>query len=202
MTCQAIPAEKAKSVCAESSLSEQAMKNIIHPQLGLDTQCYSYLIDGMSGVLCPTDNLGPQRIALLRLYIYLPGALWITKTVSEECARIRNTTRAQFHQSFSQTLFGELPLRNPVAIRKREFELAPFHKGKNDCRILGEAEDVGHTVLLTFDAKFIRDLTSRTTIRLIQPEAYWVSLAIPSGKKPDKLPAVENPLSLQTWWRW
>jgi len=184
------------------TISEHATKCIVHPQLGLDTQCYSYLIDGMSGVSKPNDNLAPQRIALLRLYLYLPGTLWITKTVAEECARIRSTTRAQLHQSFSQTIFGELPLRNPAAIRERELELVAIHKGENDCRILGEAEDVGHTVLLTFDTKFIRDLASRTTIRLIQPESYWVSLAIPSGAKPNNLPAVENPLSHQTWWRW
>lgn len=183
-------------------ISEQVLKKTIHPQLGLDTQCYSYLIDGISGVSKPTDNLGPQRIALLRLYLYLPGTLWITKTVAEECARIRTTTRAEFHQSFSQTLFGELPLRNRAAIWVRELELAPFHKGANDCRILGEAEDVEHTVLLTFDTKFIRDLASRTTINLIQPESYWVSLAIPPGTEPDKFPAADNPLSQQVWWRW
>jgi hypothetical protein len=188
-------------VRAENYLGTSNQK-IVRPQLGLDTQCYSYLIDGISGVSRPTGSLGAQRIALLRLYIYLPGTLWITKTVAEECARIRNTTRAQLHQSFSQTLFGELPLRNPAAIRGRELELAPFHKGANDCRILGEAEDVGHTVLLTFDTKFIRDLASRTTIRLFQPESYWVSLAIPSGVEPDKLPVAENPLAHQAWWRW
>lgn len=184
------------------AINEHHVTNITHRQIGLDTQCYSYLIDGMSGVLSPTDSLGSQRIALLRLFIYLPGTLWITETVSEECARIRNTTRAQLHQSFSQTIFGELPLRNTVAIRERKLELEAFHKGENDCRILAEAEDVGHTVLLTFDTKFIRHLASRTPIQIIQPESYWASLALPSRAEPDKLPAVENPLSHQTWWQW
>lgn len=171
------------------------------PQLGLDAQCYSYLIDGISGVSTPTDDLGPQRTALLRLYLYLPGSLWITRTVAEECARIRTTTRAELHRSFSQTLFGELPVRNPEALRLRELELAPFHKGTNDCRILGEAEDVEHTALLTFDAQFIRDLASHTSIALIRPEPYWVSLAIPPGTAPDKVPAADNPLSQHAWWR-
>ena len=50
-------------------------------QIGLDSNCLSYVIQALEGVSRPTDALADQKIALVRLYIYTPGTLWTLPTV-------------------------------------------------------------------------------------------------------------------------
>lgn len=173
-----------------------------HPQIGLDTQCFSYLIDAMMGVDRPVDTLSSQRIALLRIYLYLPGTFWITETVQKECSAIRNPLRVDLHHSFTQSLFGVLSSTNQSAVLTRAAILSSVHTGKNDCQILSEAEDVGHIVLLTFDKKFVKRLSFETGIKIVEPLQYWTELGIPQGIEPNKVPSFDNPLSKQSWWRW
>ena len=84
--------------------------------IGIDSHCLSYVIDAFSAVSAPTDNLAWERIALARLFFYLPGTLWVTPTVTAECARIRNVERANLHQSFIAVLFGEPPIEDPEVL--------------------------------------------------------------------------------------
>ena len=77
-------------------------------QLGIDSQCLSYVIDAMAGISEPSDSLAVQKLALVRLFFHLPDTLWVTPTVTLECARIRNTDWAALHASFIRVLFGEL----------------------------------------------------------------------------------------------
>ncbi|WP_341908545.1 type II toxin-antitoxin system VapC family toxin [Polaromonas sp. YR568] len=171
-------------------------------QVGIDSQCLSYAIDAFAGISTPKDSLASQRIALTRLFFYLPGTLWVTPTVTAECAQIRNIERADLHASFIRVLFGEIPLNSPHSITARASLLQKHHRGVNDCTIVAEAEDVGHTVLLTFDSDLGRHLAPHTSVRLLQPLEYWNLLAIPLGSKPDKVPHPTNPLASQDWWRW
>jgi hypothetical protein len=156
----------------------------------------------MVAVKAPSDSLAPQRLALVRLFFYLPETLWVTRTVTEECARIQNVERASLHQSFINVLFGERPLQDPEAVEHRAAALRCFHRGKNDCRIVAEAEDVGHSVLLTFDATLWRNLSPHAEIALWQPADYWQHVAVPIGVRPNKVPTLGNPLENETWWRW
>lgn len=172
-------------------------------QVGIDSQCLSYFIDAMASTTLPTDSLAPQKIALTRLFFYLPDTLWVTPTVTEECAQIRNAERASLHQSFISVLCGEKQLRNASEVKLRTSYLMQHHSGPNDCLILAEGEDVGHDVLLSFDSNFIRRLSPYSPkVELIRPKDYWNSLHIPHGVKPNKIPHSTNPLALQDWWRW
>ena len=49
-----------------------------HPlsELGLDSNCLSYVIDALEGAAEPTGQLAAQNVALVRLYLYTPGTLW------------------------------------------------------------------------------------------------------------------------------
>ena len=171
-------------------------------QVGIDSQCLSYVIDAFSAIGPPSDALAPQKIALARLFFYLPGTLWVTPTVTAECANIRNTERATLHDSFIAVLFGELPVSEAKEVERRSQDLLKLHSGPNDCRIVAEAEHVGLDVLLTFDSKMAKRLGSNSTVRLSEPLSYWNQLAIPQGARPDKIPHQTNPLAEQTWWRW
>ena len=171
-------------------------------QVGIDSQCLSYVIDAFSGISAPTDTLASQKVALARLFFYLPGTLWVTPTVTAECARIRNVSRAELHASFIRVLFGEMPVRDSSAVSARAAVLQQHHARENDCAIVAEAEDVGHSVLLSFDSTLVRRLTPHTPVQLIEPAQYWNKLSIPRGTKPDKVPHSTNPLSPEDWWRW
>ncbi len=56
------------------------MKHINGPHVGLDSQCLSYLLDGIVGVSEPTDSLAEEKKALLRSWFYKPGTFILSET--------------------------------------------------------------------------------------------------------------------------
>jgi predicted nucleic acid-binding protein len=174
-----------------------------YSEIGLDSQCLSYVIDALEGLEEPTDALADQKVALVRLYLYTPGTLWVTPTVQTEFLRIKNAARRDTHRSWTSVLFGVRPLSNPASVALRADELMKTHDAPNDCRILAEAEDIRLATLLTFDDDFLARLaTQGGRVKLVRPTQFWQSLGIPRGALPVKLPAHGNPLTHQRWWRW
>jgi hypothetical protein len=92
-------------------------------ELGLDSNCLSYVIEAMEGVAEPTDDLAEQKLALVRLYIYTPGTLWTMPRVKEEFSRILEPVRRARHESWTNVLFGVRPLNKPEAVTERAAEL-------------------------------------------------------------------------------
>ena len=174
----------------------------IEEPIGLDSQCLSYLIDAMQGVVAPSGDLAEEKVALFRIYLYTPGTLSVTPHVLEECARMRNKDRRSLHASYVNVLFGEPCLNSPDRVGVRTLERGSSHSGHSDCRILAEAEDVRLTTLLTYDAAFIRRLGHASHVALVRPADYWDVLSIPRGTRPDKLPHQTNPLASMRWWQW
>ena len=171
-------------------------------EVALDSQCLSYLIDALEGIGPLIDALADQKVALVRLYLYTPGTLWVTPTVQTEFLRIRDPARRGSHQSWTSVLFGVYPLNNPAAVQHRAASLLKFHADADDCTILSEAEDVGFGTLLTFDDDFVKHLSSHAMLQLTRPVQFWAALAIPKGASPQKVPTLGNPLATQTWRRW
>ncbi len=68
-------------------------------EIGLDSQCLSFLIDAFIGVSAPSDALAEEKLALARISLYTPGTLWVTPTVVSECTRIRHEDRKSLHES-------------------------------------------------------------------------------------------------------
>lgn len=170
--------------------------------VGLDSQCLSYLIEAMSVTSAPTGNLAPEKLALFRCFLYRPSGLHITPTVTAEWERIRNPDRLALHRSYSETLISQTQPISQSQIDTRTLALQSFRSDADDCRILSEAEDASLSVLLTFDSRFIDRLRSHTTIKLMKPVDFWLSLNIPHGSKPNTKPCLDNPLSQEKWWRW
>jgi hypothetical protein len=111
--------------------------------------------------------------------------------------------RRELHQGFVRTLFLDLPVRDRAAVEARAAHLLQFHPKLNDCRVLAEAEDLGLDTLLTYDRDFEERLAPASpAVALTMPAAYWASLGIPKGARPQTVPHNTNPLSQQTWWRW
>jgi len=176
-----------------------------NPTIAIDSQCLTYLIDVIQTVVRPTDDLALEKIALFRLYLYLPATLEVTPTVEAECAKIRNVTRRELHESFISVLFGQLP--PPSAhiahlIDNRATELGYYHKGINDCRILAECEFSTFDYLLTYDDRFHKNLSGRSKVNLQKPSELWANLGIPKGTPPTKRPHSTNPLDKEQWWVW
>ena len=179
------------------------MKQNNKKYVGLDSQCLSYLLDGIEGIEEPTDPLAEERKALLRSWFYKPGTFILTETVVSEVSKIRNINRREFHEGFIRTLFLDYPVRdqNKVKARAAQFEIK--HPKKNDCLILAEAEELELDYVLTYDDKFWKRLDSASSItKLMKPTDYWAYLNIKKGAKPVTIPHITNPLSNQSWWVW
>jgi len=88
------------------------------------------------------------------------------------------------------------------AVGSRCQELEVFHPKRQDCLVLAEAEQARHAVLLSYDTKFVKRLKQHANLRLDTPKAYWDSLGIPRGAKPNKAPHPSNPRAGETWWVW
>lgn len=97
----------------------RSMKKQIH--VGLDSQCYTYLIDAMAKLDEPVDDLAEQRIALFRIFLYYDGGLFISPTVRSEYQRIRSQARAVFHEEWT-TLFPETRPINGSRMNARTIE--------------------------------------------------------------------------------
>lgn len=171
-------------------------------EIALDSNCLSYVIEALEGVAEPADDLAEQKVALVRLYFYTPGTLWTLPTVKEEFSRIKDPARRAKHESWTNVLFGVRPLNCPAAVRQRTAELERLHADHDDRMVLAEAEDIGFSVLLTFDTRFVRRLAAHTRLNLTAPALFWQALGVPKGANPHRLPAHGNPLARETWWRW
>ncbi len=73
--------------------------------VGLDSQCLSYLIDSVSDVAEPIDPLAEERKALIRVWFYTPGTFYVSETVLDEVAKIRDVDRRALHKGFVDPLF-------------------------------------------------------------------------------------------------
>lgn len=171
-------------------------------KIGLDTHCVSYLIDTWLYGDEPKDSLANEKIALTRLFFYLPDTLRTTQTVVDECIEIKSPDRAELHQSSINTLFSQDQIIFSERILRRSIYFEKFHSGKNDCRVLAENEDVGNTHFLTCDKNLIKNLSLIANLSIVKPTDAWQLLAPRKGERPNKLPEKSHPLSGRVWWRW
>lgn len=173
------------------------------PQVGLDSQCLSYLLDAIAGIGEPKDILAAEKKALLRSWFYRPGTFTLTQTVISEVGRIPNVDRRKNHESFIRTLFNDPQVVNTTHVHDRSTQFQLTHPKPRDCQILAEAEELGLEILLTYDHDFWKRLHGISpTTKLIKPSVYWTALNVPRGVEPRTVPHPTNPLSQQSWWRW
>lgn len=181
------------------------MRHARYPQVGLDSQCLSYLLDAIADISEPRDRLSLEKIALLRSWFYRPGtfAFTLTQTVISEVEKIPDVARRNNHESFIRTLFNEPRVEDFAYVRDRTAHFKLTHPKLRDCQILAEAEELGLDIVLTYDHDFWKRLHGASpTTRLIKPSVYWAELNVPRGAEPRTVPHHTNPLSQQAWWRW
>lgn len=171
-------------------------------KIGLDTHCVSYLIDSWLYGDEPKDSLANERIALTRLFFYVPDTLRTTQTVVDECIKIKSPERAELHKSSIDTLFSQDQINFSEKVFHRSKYLEKFHSGINDCKVLAENEDVGNTHLITCDKNLIKNLSSIANLLILKPTDAWQLLAPCKEARPNKLPEKSHPLSSRMWWRW
>jgi hypothetical protein len=118
--------------------------------IGIDSQCLSYLIDAIHDINEPSDNLALEKIALFRIYLHSCSTFFVTQTVMDECAKIQDKARKEQHDNYIGVLFNKALRQNTDSVELRTKVLEQHHKGKNDCRILAEAEDADFAYLLSY----------------------------------------------------
>ncbi|WNG20822.1 hypothetical protein [Cystobacter fuscus] len=149
------------------------------------------------------DRLALERKALVRVYLYMVGTFYVSKTVVVECDRIRDEERRQMHDSSISVQFLDLPVQCVSRVDERAAYLLGFHSKQGDCRVLAEAEDLGLNVLLTYDGDFKKRLAPvANAVSVLTPSEYWERLGIARGTPPRRVPDYINPLSKQSWWQW
>jgi predicted nucleic acid-binding protein len=172
------------------------------PDICIDSNCLTYVVEAMWRIEEPTDAQAPEKVALLRAFLYLPGTLWTVPTVEREAEAMRDEERKARHRALVSVLFGVRQIQRPGAVERRARDLQAWHSDLNDCLVVAEAEDVECNVLLSFDKRLVTRLAAHTRLKLATPSEFWSALAIPRGAKPRTVPDATNPLAAQTWWRW
>ena len=81
--------------------------------VAIDSNCLTYLVDAMYSCEPPTDDLGDQKIALLRTYLYRKEILYISSTVQSEYQKIKDALNKERHEGISTIVLGEVPASNP-----------------------------------------------------------------------------------------
>jgi hypothetical protein len=152
--------------------------------------------------VAPTDVLAEERTAPLRTWLYAGPTLWLAGPVTAEYRAIRDRARRELHVSWGSVHFPLIKVQDPVRVEARTADFLRLHPEENDCRILAEAEDCGLSAVLTFDRRFRNRLSSASRVSLVKPSEYWQSLKIQKGAQPVIRPSEDNPLGLETWWRW
>lgn len=177
-------------------------------KVGVDSNLLTYLIEAYNSGFDPFSDpfpvLVPERVAALRLFLYL-DVIYLLPTVCKETEGIRDRAKLKQHMEFSDILLHEISDKdlNTADVEKRVKYYYTFHPNQKDCRIVAEAELAGLDIFLTFDRKLINKLNGRTqSLRIMESSQYWNKLDIPKGTPSKWLPHPTNPLYKTDWWRW
>ncbi len=177
--------------------------------IGLDSQCYTYLISALNDVVEPKDDdpTKEQKISLVRLFLYPESITFcLSPTVINEYEEIRDSTRLDIHNSWASVHFCKFnpePLIDHVNVLKDC--LLEKHNKENDCKIISEYKLYGVNTVLSYDSDLLKKLSGLqeiSSLKILSPLDFWSSLNVAEDSNPSHTPTGDNPLSNQTWWRW
>jgi hypothetical protein len=175
--------------------------------VALDSMSMTYWIEALSSVPGPpADPLSQEKIALARIFMWLPRecSLHFTPTVKREFEAIKARDKLDNHLDWAMVhLSVVMPAPDHQAVEIRASALRKLHKGENDCRIVAECELTGMKTLLTTDRDLLSRLRHKTQgVLLCLPSDYWAGMTVAKGTTPTYAPAPDNPMANCTWWRW
>ncbi len=173
--------------------------------VGIDSNALTYLIEAMRPGYDPArdpSGLGPERIAMIRVFLYGARGLHLTPMVAVEYQAIRNDEKRAAHARAACILLLDGPWRlDEEAVAARVAELRRRHGSLKDCRVVAESEATRITHLLTCDGDLIDNLRNLASVKIERPTEYWARLSVRPGARPIWSPHDSNPLSLVSWWR-
>lgn len=170
--------------------------------VGLDSNCASYVIDTFNAVVEPVGDLAIEKKALFQSFVYVVKTFWVTPSVREECTAISDAARRLNHESFFSSLFPTVHLTNPAQVIALACAFESLHPKVRDCRILAEAVASELDVFISFDGRFVRHLfRAARPLQLMRPSEFWQRFGVSRGATPINVPATTNPLREQSWWR-
>jgi hypothetical protein len=188
-----------------TSVEYVAKEGGVSPQIALDSNVLSYLVEAMATGYDPKEDnhaaLRDQRVAAFRIFLYV-GNLFVTPTAHREAETISDQARRSYHEAVKNILLSELVGLDEDRVEARAEALLGFHPHESDCRIVAEAELGGLTHLLTFDAKMFARLEGETRVELTTASEFWTRIDLPRGSRPRWEPRSDNPLSTVDWWHW
>jgi hypothetical protein len=171
--------------------------------IALDSNAMTYWIEAMGSVT--TAPTAPEKVALVRVFLWMPDetCFHYTPTVEAEYRAIRDRAKRNEHLSWALAHVSCLrPLPAPTRLAARAADLGQYHKGNADCSIVAECELMEVITLLTCDTNLLKNLRTKSSVRLCLPSDYWALMDVPKGMWPVRKPHYTNPLSKCSWWHW
>lgn len=173
--------------------------------VGIDSNALTYLIEAMRPGYDPASDpsgLAPERLAMIRVFLYGARGLHLTPMVTREYEAIRNDERQAAHARAACILLVEGSWQlDDEAVTARASDLRRHHDQPDDCRVVAESEAMGLTHLLTCDGDLIDKLGPAASVTVERPTGYWARLGVKPGARPIWSPHGSNPLSAVSWWR-
>ena len=173
--------------------------------LAVDSNTLTYLLDAVQpgyDPQCDASGLGPEKTAMVRLFLFAECLFWVSPTVKAEYRQIPGTAWREAHERWASLLLHDQDLDvSKAALEARARELLVFHPSRNDCRVVAEAEHAGCSELLSCDEAMLSRLAGAADLRIMRPSELFDELGIGPGAEPRVLPAASNPLLLESWWR-
>ncbi len=175
----------------------------IKTHIGLDSQCYTYLISALENLSEPTDTVSEEKKSLVRIFFYCSPSFWLSPKVINEYDKITDATKRQMHQSWHAGHFLDFnPVPDSDEVDILVNDLKKLHPRENDCIIAAEYQLYGISTILSYDGDLIKNLKNHSHLNIIRPSEYWNNANIPRGAIPITVPHKTNPLNTQSWWRW
>lgn len=175
-------------------------------KIAIDSNILSYFVDVTLPNYDPLndhESLRNEKISILRIALYVKDIrLYILPLVETEWRRIPDNQRHFLHSIGKLVVFSSRPWTiDQTTFNNLTMKYFQYHRNKNDCQLLAEAELTGMKIVLTNDNEFIKNLSNKTIIMIIRPSEYFEKLNIKTGTSPIRRPDKSNPLSRKTWWK-
>ena len=176
--------------------------------LAFDSHVLSYFLaanaPGYDPATDPERELAPQRLAAFRLAWWTK--VYLLPVLEREVHPISGEAKRTEHLSwvYYRFLVEVLPARlDEGRVSRRTVQLETAHGGRNDCRLVAEAEEIDEIEMVaTNDTDMIARLQPHTRLLLRRPADLWGELEIPRGTPPRWRPADGHPHEDAAWWRW
>lgn len=187
------------------------------PSIALDSNCFTYLIDGLHEKPPTQDELGSEKAALVKLFFYRPNDIefYLSPTVINEYKKIKNYNELENHHSWCNIHFLEFfewqndnggiiqIIEREVESKAKELHTKTFSNKKNnhhlnDCKIVVECDKYNIDNLLSYDTDMLK-INDNSEVNIQTPSKFLSNFDLKKSNL-KYTPREDNPLYRNQWW--